>query len=304
MTPIPSPLKAVLKRWRLRARGLSWRVIRAARETVTIITQQGVFTVSTRDDGIAATLYRQKHYEMYSATAALELLRSRGFLAREDVTMLDVGANFGVISIGLVGNGHVARAVAIEPEPFNFDLLEKNVAQNGLSAQFINLSMAVGDTRSTLVMELSPDNLGDHRIRTGTPKGDRERQGESARETIEVPILTLPQILELPEVHDAKGFSSPSLLWIDVQGFEGYVFRGAIQLLKGMPAVSEVWPYGILRSGMQLDEYCDIVSSIWTEYWVENRLKFTRHSMTEFPSYVEEVERGGRHANVIFTTAG
>jgi len=216
------------------------------------------------------------------------------------VTMLDVGANFGVISIGHVLSGQVARAIAIEPEPFNFDLLQKNVTQNGLSDRFISVSMAVGDASSTIAMEISPDNLGDHRIRN-TPAADREEHSESARDIVEVPVRPLPDILALPEVRDAKGFASPSLLWIDVQGYEGYVFRGAANLLQGIPTVSEVWPYGILRCGMTLDEFCSIVSSIWGEYWVDSRLEFTRHSMAEFPRYVEELERSGKTADVVFT---
>jgi len=95
-------LKALLKRWRMHARSLCWRVIRIARKTVTIRTLQGVFTVSTKDDGIAAILYRQKHYQMYPGIAALDLLRREGYLARDDVTMLDVGANFRVIRLGHV----------------------------------------------------------------------------------------------------------------------------------------------------------------------------------------------------------
>lgn len=293
-------LKALLKRWRMRARSLAWRAIRAARETVTIKTLQGVFTVSTKDDGIAAILYRQKHYQMYPGIAALDLLRREGYLARNDVTMLDVGANFGVISIGHVSGGQVARAIAIEPEPFNFALLQQNISQNGLRDRFISVPMAVGEESASITMEISPDNLGDHRIRS-TPVTDREEHGESARDIVEVPVRPLPDILALPEVRAAKEFASPSLLWIDVQGYEGYVFRGAASLLRGIPAVSEVWPYGILRCNMTLDEFCSIVLSIWGEYWVANGLEFTRHSMTEFPAYVEELERSGKTADVVFT---
>ena len=40
------------------------------------------------------------------------------------------------------------------------------------------------------------------------------------------------------------------LIWMDTQGFEGYVLKGANNLLKfRMPMVLEFWPYGLKRSG-------------------------------------------------------
>ncbi len=40
-----------------------------------------------------------------------------------------------------------------------------------------------------------------------------------------------------------------SLLWIDTQGFEGYVLSGAKELLKrNIPICMEFWPYGMARA--------------------------------------------------------
>jgi len=44
--------------------------------------------------------------------------------------VLDVGANLGVISIGMLVNGDVAAAIGVEPDPDNYALLERNIAQN------------------------------------------------------------------------------------------------------------------------------------------------------------------------------
>ncbi len=41
-----------------------------------------------------------------------------------------------------------------------------------------------------------------------------------------------------------------TLIWMDTQGYEGHVLRGAKEILsKGTPLVSEFWPYGLRRSG-------------------------------------------------------
>jgi hypothetical protein len=116
-----------------------------------------------------------------------------------------------------------------------------------------------------------------------------------------VKSLPLLQILELPEIHDF-GLSSPSFIWIDVQGYEGYVFKGGKSLLeKGLPTVSEVWPYGILRAGMSLDDFASTVSAIWTDYWILRRDRFTRYPITVFDRYLEELGTDGHFENVIFT---
>ena len=87
-----------------------------------------------------------------------------------------------------------------------------------------------------------------------------------------------------------------------MQGYEGYVFQGARSLLeKGLPTVSEVWPYGILRAGMSLEDFANTVGSIWTDYWIERRTRLTRYPITVFDRYLEELGTEGYFENVIFT---
>lgn len=272
-------------------------------ETITIPTEQGRLTISTRDHGIAAQLFRTRQYEYHSSLRALRFLKAMGFVSGENATMMDIGANIGIISIGLLLADEIHSAVAIEPEPANFDLLVKNVKQNGLSERVVCLQMAVGDTESTLTMELCPTNPGDHRIRL-TPTGDAtERLNESSRRTIQVRSLLLKQVLELREVRDSA-MAVPSLVWIDVQGYEGYVFAGAQDFLSsGIPTVSEIWPYGILRAGMSLEQFASIVTGIWSDYWIERRERFIRYPISVFGRYLEELGAEGYFENVIFTNA-
>jgi FkbM family methyltransferase len=259
--------------------------------------------MSTRDDGIAAALFRWRQYEYAYSLEALRFLRGAGFLPREHVCMLDVGANIGVISTGLLLANEIESAVAIEPEPRNFELLLKNIEQNGLAARTRCLQMAVGESQATLTMELSPSNPGDHRIRVAPTADATERQNESSRRTVQVQSLTLKQVVELPEVRALA--RTPSLLWIDVQGYEGYVFSGGADVLGvGMPAVSEVWPYGIHRAGMSLQAFESVVRSIWSDYWVYRRNRFVRYPISAFGRFLDELGSDGYFENVIFTKGG
>ena len=267
------------------------------RDTITIPTKQGILTMSTKDQGIAAPLYRDKQFEYDYSIRAIKFLKEAGYIPQKNVSMLDVGSNIGIISIGLILAKQVDLAVAIEPEPRNFELLCKNVDQNQLSSSIVCLPIAVGDKESTLDMELSLENAGDHRIRVPTQVGVRERQRESARKTIRVKSLPISHILSLPEVSNC-GLSTPSFMWIDIQGFDGYAFKG---LENSIPSVSEVWPYGILRSGLSLTEYTKIVGSIWSDFWVDRREHFTRYPITVFERYLAELGTDGYFENVIFT---
>jgi FkbM family methyltransferase len=278
-----------------------YRLHRSLHETITIQTRQGLLTFSTKDVGIGASLWRERQYEFDSSIRAIRLLKSLGFVPPGDASMLDVGANIGVISIGLLLAGEVKLALAIEPEPRNFQLLCRNVQQNGLSQQMVCLQLAAGDKVSAVTMELAPHDLGDHRIREVPTPDASELHRESVRQIIRVDSLPLPDILGFPEVR-ALGLSAPSFVWIDVQGYETYVFRGAMSLLeKGLPTVSEIWPYGILRAGIALEDYIRTVSGIWTDYWIERRGRFTRYPVGVFDRYLDEVGTDGYYENVVFT---
>jgi FkbM family methyltransferase len=272
-------------------------------ETVTIETKQGLLTMSTRDQGIGKPLFRTRQYEYDSSLRSLHFLKTMKFIPHENVHMLDIGANIGIISIGLLLAKEIGSAIAIEPEPKNFDLLVKNVKQNGLSEKVACLQMAVGATESTLTMELSSVNPGDHRVRATPTKDASELQKESSRPIIHVPSLPLARVLEMPQMGHLAAVA-PSLVWIDVQGYEGYVFEGARQLLgSGIPTISEVWPYGILRTGMSLDHFSSVVEDIWSDYWVERRNRFIRYPTTVFNRYLDELGSDGRFENVIFTNS-
>ena len=270
-------------------------------DTVTAPTKQGRLTMSTRDLVIARHLFCTGQYEFDSSVRTLRFLKSMKFIPEQDVRMFDIGANIGIISIGLLLAKEIAGAVAIEPEPKNFDLLIKNVKQNGLSEKLCCLQMAVGEAESRLTMEISPHNLGDHRVRTTPTQNASERENESSRGTIEVPSLPLQRILDLPEVKSSAA-AYPSLIWLDVQGYEGYVFSGSKELFRsGIPTVSEIWPYGIHRAGMSMEQYASVVGSIWSEYWIERRNRYIRYPMAVFNCYLDEIGSTGHFENVIFT---
>jgi FkbM family methyltransferase len=215
-------------------------------------------------------------------------------------TLVDIGANNGITSVSLLHTGEMEKSIAIEPEPRNFSILQHNVIQNGLKDRVLCLPYAASHQKGELLFELSDSNFGDHRVHTDTlVDSSAERYNESSRRVIKVPSDTVDSLLaSLPDTFT----TSIAVVWIDVQGYEGYVFMGAEGLLsRGMPVVCEIWPYGIRQAGMSQEKYCDIAKSIWSYYWVMRRGKFVRYPIPILDTYFTELGYEGEFENVIFS---
>lgn len=295
---LPKPLLRIHWKYRL----LQRQIHRRFSDWVTLGTQQGIFKLPLDvNDAISRHLYVRREYELEWIRDSLAFLRSKNMCPpKGQGTVLDIGANCGVVSIGMLATGEFERAIAVEPDPRNFALLQGIVEANDFGDRFTCLNFAVADQRSELEFELSENNYGDHRVRSQQPDAKaKEMFNESKRRAIKVPADTIDQLLAGLGPDRAE---QVSLVWIDVQGYEGYVFRGAADLLsRGVPVVSEIWPYGIERAGMSLENYCEIVSGIWPTYWTERHGTLVRHPIAELPTYVAKLGRTTKHENVIYT---
>lgn len=135
---------------------------------------------------------------------------------------VDVGANIGTTCLPALHVHEFRRAIAIEPEQSNARLLAANAALNGLSERITIHQVAASDRTGTLRLSIHPSNSGGHRVTEGAGQ--------------EVAATTLDSLLEAEGVSPAD----VGLLWIDVQGHELAVLRGAGSLLAArVPFVVE-----------------------------------------------------------------
>lgn len=258
---------------------LQWQALyRGARRDVTLDTTNGRLTFDSRDKLIGKQLFMNGGYEIEHVERALGLLREGGHLpSAGQGTVLDVGANIGMICIAMLRAGHFRRALAFEPGPDNYRLLAHNVAQNGLADRVTCLPVALSSAEGEMPLELSDYNSGDHRIRYSARAGAFD---EDRRATITVRVKTLDGVLsELPPavVPDI------GLVWMDIQGHEGRFFQGARGFLLSRPiaVVTEFWPYGILRSGMSRAEYGRVVGELFTHFYEWSAGGFVRRPIGE-----------------------
>lgn len=273
---------------------LLWNITRKLRTSVTVRTKQGTFTISCQDNAISKALYCTGEFEMDLMVKAAALLQKLE-PAFSKGTILDIGANIGVISVGMLHAGLMTKAIAIEPEPYNFSLLQHNVRQNGLEDKVICLPYAAADKSGKISFELSATNFGDHRVHFKAPASGNLYQ-ESGRHVIEVEAEPIDDLLKkAPKVFtDEIG-----LIWIDVQGYEGYVLLGGKSLFaRDIPVVAEIWPYGIRRAGMSREQFCNIAKDIWSSYWILR--EGVQYPISELDSLFDELGYEGRHTNILF----
>ena len=225
------------------------------RRILTTTTANGVLSFSNMDLHNASTLYIQRAWEIDLIRRSMEFLAKEGLLRPGKDLMIDAGANIGMICIALLKHGYFREAIALEPGPENFALLTRNIAQNGMNGRIRAMECAISDAPGQLEMELSGENFGDHRVRS-LALGPA-LMGEVDRGTIAVPARTLDDVVADLSEEDRGRIG---LLWMDVQGHDGQVLRGARETIaRGVPVVNELWPYGIARSGLTRDAYLELL---------------------------------------------
>lgn len=247
-------------------RRLCWSAIYLGpRRDITIDTFNGRLTLDSKDWLIGKYLYVHRSHEADQMERVIHLLKAEGYLGETPSTkyLVNVGANIGMTVIGLLKHGYFDRAIAFEPSPNSFRLLGENINQNGLAGRIQPFPFALSSSDGDLDLEISRDNSGDNRIRQTRKTGFYR---EEKRVTVTVPAKTLDGfLLENPAVSG----ESAGLAWVDIQGHEGHFFRGARQFLgRGVPVVAEFWPYGIDRSGMSPQEFCAILSELFSHFYV------------------------------------
>jgi FkbM family methyltransferase len=259
-------------------RKLYFQIVKHFRDTITVRTDYGVFRIFTHDRIIGYTLFKDRKWGIDFSREIFTFLRTSSLLPGK-ITIIDLGANIGVTTIPFIKFGWIENAIAVEADEDNFRLLSENVSANGLADKIFPIHAAVTESATELILEKSTSNFGDHRIKKTDASG---AHSEHLRQVTKVKGDTLQNLVREAPVDLKKG---NVLIWIDIQGHEGYCFKGAREWLKAWrpPAVTEVWPYAILRSGMSLEEFTEIVSDIWGGYYLWRDGGFVYSSMTELP---------------------
>ena len=150
-------------------------------------------------------------------------------------TLVDIGANIGSICIPALTRNYFKNAIIIEPEIKNFRLLMANVYLNELEKRVIAYNIALTNRDGDILYLKKDDkwdNRGDFRIVENALNDNQSTNKNIAK----VKGETLDKIA--PDLKKEN-----SLIWMDVQGYEGVVLKGANGCIKKkIPIVLEFSP--------------------------------------------------------------
>ncbi len=132
------------------------------------------------------------------------------FLNNKDI-FYDIGANVGSFTI-LASGVKKAFSYSFEPIKKTFDKLSENITINNIKHLNKSFNCALSDKEDIILFTADFDTIN-HAVSIH----------ESNINTVSIKTLALDEIKELPE---------PSLIKIDVEGYETLVLKGASHLLK------------------------------------------------------------------------
>jgi len=141
-------------------------------------------------------------------------------LSKESRTIIDVGANIGLYSlIGAKASSRTSRLIAFEPIPDNVELFKRNIKLNkNVSGKITVVHSALGEDDRQLEVYLSKKSVGNHSV--------GGKKGRGYGEVIQVPQTSLDQYVKTHKL------GKVDLVKIDVEGYDGYVLKGALKTLK------------------------------------------------------------------------
>ena len=176
----------------------------------------GNFRVIKNDMGISQWIIKNYIWEQH----ILELICK---YIKPDTTIIDIGANIGTHTIGIIKhlnkyNNSFTKIVAFEPQPFIFDILQQNILYS--NEQNIDCeihSYGLSDKSQTIYM-----NMPDYSI--------VENPGGYGLDFNDIPDLNKTKV-EVKTL-DSFCYTNVSFIKIDVEGHENEVLSGALETIQ------------------------------------------------------------------------
>lgn len=249
---------------------------------------EGTLLVDAHDDEVARTVYVTGGYERLYMQVAVEFLASAGHPV-DGRAFLDVGANIGTSSVDALLHFGFRRAMCFEPEAQNVRLLALNMKLNGLDDRVQIHPFALSDQDGEGAVARSALNSGDHRIAVH-PGPAADIQPVALRR---LDSLVADGTVVLDDV---------GLVWMDVQGHEPFVLRGATSVTEaGMPLVLEYLPDDMAAAGtlaayerLVMEHYATVIDL----HQLAHGCSGSSFPARDLPALAREY-RGGAHTDLL-----
>jgi FkbM family methyltransferase len=179
----------------------------------------------------------------YFETIELDLFR---LAATKSKTIVDVGANIGLFSVLAAQNARVGGVVhAFEPVPENIEYFKRNAGLNDISSKLQLNELAVGDKKGSLTLYISKEDIAIH---------SASKAHASGKSSISVPMVSLDDYVKENKL-------KIDLLKIDVEGYDGFVLKGASEMIRtSTPTIFiEYDPIALVECGFSERDFTEIL---------------------------------------------
>jgi FkbM family methyltransferase len=221
--------------WRRVRRHFRSRIL--ARHGVAILaeTKNGTLAVDPGDFNVSRQLLTRGAYDWNEVRLLSSLLSPTSRIAV-------AGAHIGAVLIPVVRMAQIQSAIAYEPSPHNFKLLEMNLTLNGVRHAVQTRNIALGEQAGRASFIENPINTGNSRLC-------------ASGGTLEVALDTLDATLPVD-------WESVDLIVMDIEGAEVRAMRGAQRTLERTRHLYiELAPEQLHEQGSTAEELVDLIGT-------------------------------------------
>ncbi len=224
---------------------------------------------------IGKKLYVEGVWERETVFDVVSILEKKGLLTNREA-VVELGANIGTQTLYLHLTKLFKRIIAVEADPFNADLLELNMKQNGFLSNTSILPIAIGAEDGVITLYRREGNQGAHSV---IPH-------ENSTEAIDIPMTSLPTLLDQTgiKVNDIAFF------WVDLEGIEFEIIQHVIDVVgTRVPIFTEFTPlfYGAEKTA----DFKDYLKDHYETCYLFSRSKKPREiSVQNIPVDVEQID--------------
>lgn len=199
-----------------------WRYLRQASHyaPLTVAYGNGAWITIDERDWLQSSIFASGSYEP-------EVWSALSQHATSDEVVWDVGANIGSFALTAAQDCRVTSVCAFEPDPLTLDVLKRNLALNGNPARVYPVALSDTAERKTLIH--GPGTNSGLSTFSPTAHTGMTRHVSATQHrlpTFEVDCQTADELIAHADA------PAPTLMKIDVEGWEYQVLRGAGQLLR------------------------------------------------------------------------
>ncbi len=233
-----------------------------------------------KDNAITPASLACGSFQKETLANAISLIEQHKPLKRR--LFLDIGANIGTSTLQAVLDHGFQRAISFEPVPANLQLLRSNLAASAISERCRIEAYGLSDAKGTASMALSSVNHGDHRIDEKLA-GDLKKRANWSH-SVEITVTTVDSYFEDYD----PDIEAIDLIWIDTQGHEQPVLKGAQKTLvrTKAPVIFEVWPWALVRLGRTDQMQALFPQEIYTTFYDVGAKDLSPRTLESMTSYL------------------